>query len=231
MSVVKDFLELFLHLDQHLVSIIHAFGPLVYLLFFSIVFAETGFVVTPFLPGDSLLFMVGAFAAAGSLNLPTLLISLIAAAVIGDSLNYAVGSFIGHKVFKKENSRIFKKEYLERTHKFYEKYGAKTIVIARFVPVVRTFAPFVAGAGKMSYGKFLTYNIVGGVLWVAGFVLSGFWFGNIPIIRDHFSIVTLLIVVLSILPIVIEYYKHRRNKIALSASAIAPVEPLGEVKK
>lgn len=201
-----------IHLDAHLSMIIQNFGPWTYLLLFAIIFAETGFVITPFLPGDSLLFAVGAFAAKGDLNVVILFFLLTAAGIIGDSVNYAIGSFLGPQVFSRKNARFLKKEYLDKTHEFYEKYGAKTIVIARFVPVVRTFAPFVAGVGQMSYWKFLTYNIVGGFLWVTLLVFAGYFFGNIPIVKENFSAVILIIIFLSILPGIIEYWRHRRQK-------------------
>ncbi len=212
MSIFKDFIDLFFHLDKHLNYIIQSFGHWTYLLLFGIVFAETGLVVTPFLPGDSLLFAAGAISAAGGLKVWWLFIILALAAIIGDSVNYVVGKYIGLKLFAKPNSRIFKKEYLDRTHAFYEKYGGKTIILARFVPIVRTFAPFVAGAGSMSYLYFFTYNVVGGILWVAIFVFGGYYFGNMPLVKEHFSIAVFVIVILSILPGVIEFWKHHRNK-------------------
>jgi len=212
MHSLNQILDLFLHLDKHLSYIIQQFGAWTYGLFFLIIFAETGLVLTPFLPGDSLLFAVGAFAALGSLNVWWLFILLSIAAIIGDGVNYAIGNFLGPKVLQKENSRFLKKEYLDKTHKFYEKYGSTTIVIARFVPIVRTFAPFIAGVGKMGYPKFATYNIIGGILWVGLFVWGGYFFGNIPIIKNNFSVTILIIVVLSLLPVLIEYWKHHRNK-------------------
>ena len=200
------------HLDVHLQAIVQDFGMLTYLILFFIIFAETGLVVTPFLPGDSLLFAAGALAATGSLDHLWLFVSLSLAAVLGDSVNYAVGKFIGPKVFQRENSRIFKKEYLEKTHQFYEKYGRKTIVIARFVPIVRTFAPFVAGVGRMNYASFLMFNVSGGVFWVGLLVFAGYYFGNMPIVKQNFSSVILIIIFLSILPGIIEYWKHSRWK-------------------
>jgi membrane-associated protein len=208
MGSIKDIAEFFIHIDRHLGEIINAIGPAAYLMLFAIIFSETGLVVAPFLPGDSLLFMTGAIAALGSLNISALFVLLGMAAIIGDSVNYAAGKYFGLKMFK-ENSRFLKKEYIERTHRFYEKYGAKTIVLARFVPIVRTFAPFVAGMGSMSYPKFLTYNILGGTIWVSLFLFGGFWFGNIPMIKNNFGVVTLIIIFLSILPMVIEYMKIR----------------------
>jgi membrane-associated protein len=178
-------------------------------LLFIIIFGETGLVIAPLLPGDSLLFAVGTFSALGSLNLFWLLIILSAAAIIGDSVNYAFGKFLGKKIIQKGSDRFFKKEYLERTHKFYEKYGGKTIILARFLPIIRTFAPFVAGVGAMSYGKFFIYNVIGGLLWVAIFVLGGYYFGNIPVIRENFFITILVIIAISVVPVAIEFWKHK----------------------
>ncbi len=211
MELISNMVSFILHIDKHLSTIIQNCGAWSYLLLFLIIFAETGLVVTPFLPGDSLLFATGAFAALGSFNVIWLSIALAAAAIIGDSVNYAVGKLLGDKVFR-DDSRIFKKAYLDKTHKFYEKYGGKTIIIARFVPIVRTFAPFVAGVGAMSYGKFFAYNVVGGLLWVGLFVFCGYFFGNIPIIKENFTIVIFIIIFLSILPPFIEYYRHKRDK-------------------
>jgi len=211
-ELIHNLIDLALHLDKHLNIIIQDFGTWTYFILFAIVFAETGLVVTPFLPGDSLLFAIGTFAAVGSLEIGLCFAVLTAAAIIGDSVNYAVGKFIGPKVFHYENSRIFRKEFLLKTHSFYEKYGAKTIVIARFVPIVRTFAPFVAGVGQMSYPKFLLYNILGALLWVGLLLFGGYFFGNIPVIRKNFSAVILIIIVVSILPGVIEFWKHHRRK-------------------
>jgi membrane-associated protein len=203
-------LEMILHVDRYLVTMIENFGAFSYLFLFLIVFAETGLVVTPFLPGDSLLFATGTFAAVGSFNLFWLFAVLSLAAIIGDSVNYAVGKFLGEKLCL-AYPRIIKKEYLDKTHQFYEKYGGKTIVIARFVPIVRTFAPFVAGIGKMGYPQFLFFNVSGGLLWVTLFVGGGYFFGNIPIIKENFSITILIIIILSILPAIIEVLKHRRK--------------------
>jgi len=212
MEFIQYLVDFIIHLDTHLSVIIQNFGSWTYLLLFVIIFAETGLVVTPFLPGDSLLFAVGAFAAIGDLNVVAVFFILFAAAVIGDSVNYAIGSFLGPQVFHKEKARFLKKEYLDKTHQFYEKYGAKTIVIARFVPVVRTFAPFVAGVGKMSYLKFLTYNVAGGLLWVTVLVFAGYFFGNIPIVKDNFTAVIFIIIFISVLPGIIEYARHRQRK-------------------
>ncbi len=184
--------------------IIQNYGIWSYFLLFFIIFCETGLVVTPFLPGDSLLFAAGAFAAIGSLQLSWILLLLSIAAILGDTLNYAIGYYVGPKVFMKEDVRFLNRKHLERTHEFYEKYGGKTIIIARFVPIIRTFAPFVAGIGKMSYFKFLSYNVLGGILWIFICVLAGFYFGNLAFVRSHFSLIILAIVFISILPAVFE---------------------------
>jgi membrane-associated protein len=209
MGFVPRLIDLLLHVDKYLDLIIQQFGLLTYVLLFVVVFCETGLVVTPFFPGDSLLFTVGAFAARGSLDLTAALVVLAAAAILGDTVNYWIGAIVGPKVFHKENVRFLNKKHLERTHEFYERYGAKTIVIARFVPIIRTFAPFVAGIGKMTYGRFLSYNVVGGLLWVALFVLGGYYFGNIGIVRRNFSLVIVVIILLSIMPGVVEALRQR----------------------
>lgn len=214
MEFITYFIDLFLHLDVHLNTVIRDYGMWTYLILFLIVFCETGLVVTPILPGDSLLFAAGTFAAIGSLDVTWLFILLTVAAVLGDAVNYAVGHFMGPKVFSQPNSRIFKKEYLDRTHHFYEKYGGKTIIIARFVPIVRTFAPFVAGVGNMTYAKFASYNIIGGVLWVAVCVGAGYAFGTIPIVKNNFTLVILGIIFVSILPGIVEYLRQRQQAVA-----------------
>ena len=201
--------DLFLHLDKHLAEVIQAYGPWTYALLFTIVFLETGLVVTPLLPGDSLLFAAGSFAALGALDLSLLFLLLTVAAILGDTLNYAIGHYLGPKVFHYERSRFFNPEHLKRTHAFYEKYGGKTIIIARFVPIVRTFAPFVAGIGAMSYPRFLAYNVLGGVLWVAVCLAAGYFFGNLPFVKQNFSVVILAIIFVSVLPAVVEYLRHR----------------------
>ncbi len=211
MEYIREFIQIFMHLDAHLNVIINDFGVWTYLILFLIIFCETGLVVTPLLPGDSLLFAAGNFAAMGSLRAEYLFISLAIAAVLGDTVNYGVGRFMGPKVFHKKNSRIFKKEYLDKTHGFYERYGGKTIILARFVPIVRTFAPFVAGIGAMSYGRFVAYNIVGGVTWIGLFVFGGYFFGNLPIVKNNFTAVILAIIVISVLPGIIEIIRHRRR--------------------
>ncbi len=210
MELLSKLLDFVLHLDKYLSSIIQSLGLWTYLLLFLVIFLETGFVVTPFLPGDSLLFAAGTFAAAKVLNVVWLFVILSAAAVLGDTANYWIGHFLGPKVFRQERSRFFKKEYLERTHRFYEKYGAETIIIARFVPIVRTFAPFVAGIGRMSYWKFISYNVIGGIGWVALFVFGGYFFGNIPLVKNNFSLVIIIIIIASVMPAVVEFVRHRR---------------------
>lgn len=212
MSFIKNFIDFIINLDEHLNIIIQNYGASTYFILFLIVFAETGLVVTPFLPGDSLLFAAGAFAAIGSFNVLILFVVLTAAAILGDTANYSIGKFLGSRAFKKY-PKIFKKEYLERTQKFYSKYGNKTIMLARFVPIVRTFAPFVAGVGKMKYSNFLTYNVVGGIVWVALFVFGGYFFGNISFVKNNFSLVILIIIILSFVPMIWEWWKHRRVEI------------------
>lgn len=211
MEVLRYFFEVFVHLDRHLNMIIQDYGTWTYLIVFLIIFAETGLVVTPVLPGDSLLFAIGNFAAMGSLRVDILLISLSVAAISGDTLNYWIGHFMGPKVFHRKGGRFLKKEYLDRTHGFYEKYGGKTIILARFVPIVRTFAPFVAGIGAMSYGRFFLYNVIGGVAWIAIFVSGGYFFGGLPVVKHNFTIVIFAIIIISILPGVAEFIRQRRQ--------------------
>lgn len=205
---IKHLIEIFLHIDKYLGEIISNYGAWTYAILFIVIFCETGLVVTPFLPGDSLLFAAGSFAALGVLNPHSMFLMLAVAAILGDTLNYWIGHFLGPKVFS-GNSRFLKKEHLEKTHKFYEKHGGKTIIIARFMPIIRTFAPFVAGVGAMSYGKFFLYNIVGGVVWVAVFVYAGYFFGTIPFVRNNFSLVAMAIIVLSVLPVMFELLKKK----------------------
>ena len=212
MEWIHQFIDYFLHLDHHLQALIEVCGVWTYLILFLIVFCETGLVVTPILPGDSLLFAVGAFAALGSLHLAGVLIVLVIAAVAGDTVNYWIGSLMGPRIFSGKQLRFLKREHLEKTHAFYEKYGGKTIILARFVPVIRTFAPFVAGIGKMNYLYFLAYNVTGGIAWILLFILGGYFFGNMPIVKKNFTLVILAIVILSILPALIEYVRHRRTR-------------------
>lgn len=211
MEFVRDIVDLFLHLDQHLSEMISQYGVWTHLILFLIVFCETGLVITPFLPGDSLLFAAGTFAALGALDLWLVIVLLIAAAIIGDTVNYWIGAYIGPRAFRGD-IRFLRKEYLDRTHAFYEKHGGKTIILARFVPIIRTFAPFVAGVGAMNYPKFITYNVVGAVLWVGMFVVGGYLFGNIPVVRENFTIVILAIIAISVLPIAIEALRARRSR-------------------
>ncbi len=212
MEIIGHLIDFILHLDRHLGTVIQNFGLWTYFILFLIIFFETGFVVTPFLPGDSLLFAAGAMASIGALNPLALFALLSAAAILGDTANYWIGHFIGPKVFRKEKSRFFRREYLDRTHEFYEKYGAETIIIARFVPIIRTFAPFVAGIGRMSYSRFLSYNVIGGILWVALFVFGGYFFGNIPFIKRNFSLVIIVIILISLIPALQEFWRQKRKK-------------------
>jgi len=210
MELLHQFLDVMLHLDVHLNSMITEYGVWTYLILFIIVFCETGLVVTPFLPGDSLLFAAGAFAGKGSLDLSALIPLLCVAGILGDALNYSIGKYLGPRVLKREKW-FLKKEYLDKTQSFYERYGTKTIVIARFVPIVRTFAPFLAGVGQMNYSRFGIYNIFGAILWVGLFCVAGFWFGNIPVVRKNFTLVILAIIVVSILPAIIEAIRARKT--------------------
>lgn len=212
MELIKQILDIALHLDKYLSAIIQQYGLWTYAILFAVIFIETGFVVMPFLPGDSLLFAAGAFAALGALNVGWLIALLTVAAIIGDTVNYWIGHFLGPKVFSREKARFFKKEHLDRTHAFFEKYGGKTIIIARFVPIVRSFAPLVAGIGRMSYGKFIAYNVIGGVGWVVLLTGAGYFFGNIPLVRKNFSLAILAIIALSTVPIVTEFLRHRKSK-------------------
>ncbi len=206
-----SFVDLFLHLDKHLDTAIGSFGSATYALLFLIVFLETGLVVTPLLPGDSLLFAAGAFAARGALDLSLLLVLLVVAAVGGDALNYAIGYYLGERLLKSEN-RFFKKAYLDKTKEFYERYGGKTIVLARFVPIVRTFAPFMAGLAKMNYWTFFVYNVAGAVFWVSACTVAGYFFGGLAMVKDNFTLVVLGIVFVSILPALIEILRARTQR-------------------
>jgi membrane-associated protein len=219
MEVIQFLIDFVLHLDEHLATIIQNFGIWTYLLLFLIIFMETGLVITPFLPGDSLLFAAGAFAALGALNIWVLFVLLSLAAILGDTVNYWIGHYIGPRAFS-GNVRFLKKEYLDRTHAFYEKHGGKTIILARFIPIIRTFAPFVAGIGAMTYDKFIVYNVVGGVAWVGIFLFGGYFFGNLPFVKDNFTIVILAIIFISVLPGVIEFVRERsRSKAEAKAEA------------
>lgn len=209
MDIIINFIDFFIHLDKYLPVIIQSFGIWSYVVVFLVIFCETGLIVTPILPGDSLLFALGSFAALGALNIELLVILLCLAAVAGDTVNYTIGHFIGPRVFHYEDNRFFKKEYLLKTHRFYEKHGGKTIIIARFMPIIRTFAPFVAGIGAMTYPKFILYNVIGGVAWVGLFLLGGYFFGNIPSVKNNFTMVIIAIIILSVLPGFIEYWRRK----------------------
>lgn len=211
MEILAGIFNFILHIDTHLGEIIAHYGGLSYAILFVIVFAETGFVFTPFLPGDSLLFAAGAFSAMGSFNIVVLLVLLFSAAFLGDTVNYWLGRYLGRKII--DNPKIpINQAHIDRTQKFYDKYGGKTIFLARFIPIIRTFAPFVAGIGKMSYGKFVYYNLAGGFAWVFGFTLLGYFFGNLPGVKENFSIVIIAIIILSVIPIFIELVKAKFGK-------------------
>lgn len=211
MELIGTFFDLFVHLDRHLETIIRDYGLWTYLILLLIVFCETGLVVTPILPGDSLLFAAGALAATTALDVGWLFVLLTAAAIAGDTVNYWIGNAIGPRVFSREGSRLLNREHLERTHRFYERHGGKTIIIARFMPIIRTFAPFVAGVGSMNYARFIAYNVVGGVVWVAVFVYGGYLFGNIPVVKRNFTLVIFGIILLSVLPGIVGFVRHRRG--------------------
>ena len=216
MELIQHAIDIFLHLDTHLNDLATALGPWLYILLFAIIFAETGLVVTPFLPGDSLLFAIGALAAidGSPIHVGFAIVLLSIAAVLGDAVNYGIGYRVGPKVFTSETSRLLNKEHLVRTQRFYEKYGGKTIILARFMPIVRTFAPFVAGIGKMTYGHFAAYNVVGGVVWVTAFTLAGYFFGNVPVVKGNFHFVIVAIIVISVMPPIIEFLRARRGPAA-----------------
>ena len=209
MEFIKTLFDIFMHLDRHLGSVIQDYGIWTYLILFLIIFCETGLVVTPILPGDSLLFAAGAFAAIGAFNVMWLFGLLSVAAVAGDTLNYWIGCYLGPKVFHKEHVRFLNREYLDKTHQFYDKHGGKTIIIARFMPIIRTFAPFVAGVGKMTYAHFISYNVIGGILWIATFVFGGYYFGNIPLVKRNFTVVIAAIIILSVMPGIIGFLRHK----------------------
>lgn len=212
MEFITSLADFFIHLDEHLASIIALFGIWTYVILFLIIFAETGLVVTPFLPGDSLLFVVGTLAGGGFLNIWVVYFTLLIAAILGDTVNYWIGHHFGKRVFTKENSRFFNKAYLEKTREFYDKHGGKTIIIARFVPIIRTFAPFVAGVGNMHYGTFISYNIVGAFIWVTSLTLAGYFLGALPIVKENFETAIFLIIGISLIPVLFEFIKHRLEK-------------------
>lgn len=211
-EIIKTVIDFILHIDVHLGEIISNYGVLTYAILFGIIFMETGFVVTPFLPGDSLLFAAGAFAALGSINIWLIIGLLIFAAFLGDTVNYWIGHFLGERIVKSKKIPLINEDHIKKTEEFYEKHGAKTIILARFVPIVRTFAPFVAGVGKMSYGHFIVYNIIGGVIWVSSFSLMGYFFGNMPIVKHNFTLVIFVIIGLSVLPMIVEVIKEKKKK-------------------
>jgi membrane-associated protein len=211
MSYIYSLIDFIIHIDKHLAELATTYGSLAYGILFLIVFCETGLVVTPFLPGDSLLFAAGALASQGAFNVHVLALLLLVAAIVGDAVNYSIGRRMGPAVFERKDSKIFKPEYLARTQKYFEKYGSKTIVIARFVPIVRTFAPFLAGVGTMSYAKFAFYNVAGAIAWVGLFTYAGYLFGGTPIVQKNFKLVILAIIVISIMPAVIEIIRARRE--------------------
>ena len=223
---IEKFIDIIIHVDRYIGQFIDQFGIWTYLVIFLVIFAETGLVVTPFFPGDSLLFAAGAIAAIGDLNVVSLFLLLSLAAFLGNLSNYWIGYKVGPEIFKKEKSRVFNKNYLERTHEFYEKHGSITIVIARFMPFIRTFAPFVAGIGKMTYFKFLAYSLVGSVMWVALFLFGGYYFGNIPVVKENFSLVIVAIIVISLIPAGISYI-HSRKSSQVSPPAREPDKPEG----
>lgn len=211
MEVIQGFIDIILHLDTYLNSFVSTYGVLTYAVLFIIIFAETGFVVTPFLPGDSLLFAAGAIASLGALNISVIILLLLVAAISGDTFNYWIGHFFGRKIVDNPKIKFINQEHIDKTEQFYKKYGGKTIILARFIPIVRTFAPFVAGVGSMNYRKFITYNIFGGVLWVMLFTLLGYFFGNIQIIQENFHYAVFTIIGLSMVPIMYEYIEHKKH--------------------
>ena len=209
--MILQVIDIFIHLDKYLTTIIQSYGTWTYLILFAIIFCETGLVVLPFLPGDSLIFAAGALAALGALDIKWLIILMCLAAVAGDTVNYWIGYWVGPKIFQKENVKLLNKKHLMEAHAFYEKYGGITIILARFMPFVRTFAPFVAGIGTMSYWRFMSYNVIGGIAWINIFGWLGYYFGNMPYIKKNFSLVIIAIVVISVIPAVIEYFKRKRR--------------------
>ena len=210
--MLASLIDFVLHIDQHLIELTQTYGLWIYAILFLIVFCETGLVVTPFLPGDSLLFAAGAVAALGGMNVHMAAALLLAAAVIGDAANFAIGKYFGEKLFAKPDSRVFKREHLDKTHAFYEKYGGKTIILARFVPIVRTFAPFVAGMGDMHYGRFIRYNVIGALMWVGLLTYAGYFFGELPVVKNNFGLVVIGIIAVSVLPMAVEIAKAKWGK-------------------
>lgn len=212
MELLTHFIDIVLHLDVYLAALIGQYGPWIYAILFAIIFAETGLVVTPFLPGDSLLFVAGALAAVGDMDIGVLVLTLSVAAVLGNSTNYAIGRTLGPRVFQWPDSRFFNRHALEKTHAFYEKHGGKTIVISRFLPLFRTFAPFVAGIGAMPWWRFTMFNLAGGVAWAASLTLAGYWFGNVPFVKNNLTAVIVVIVVISLIPAAIGWWQHRQEQ-------------------
>ena len=212
MEFIHNFLDIFLHLDHNINNVIANYGAWTYLIVFLIIFSETGFVVTPFLPGDSLLFALGAVAATGSLNAEWLFLLLTIAAILGNTVNYWVGCILAPRVLRNEKIHFIRQKHLDRTHQFFKKYGGKTIVITRFVPIIRTFAPFLAGVGNMTYGRFTIYNTAGAILWVGIGIYSGYFFGNLPFVKKNFGFVILAIIIVSLIPAAVEFLQHRKNK-------------------
>lgn len=212
MDIIKFIIDFILHIDVHLAELVAQYGMWVYAILFLILFCETGLVVTPFLPGDSLLFVAGALAAlpTNDLNVHTMVALMVVAAILGDAVNYTIGRLFGEKLFSNPNSKIFRRSYLDKTHQFYEKHGGKTIILARFVPIVRTFAPFVAGMGHMSYRHFATYNVIGALVWVLLFTYAGYLFGDLPVVQENLKLLIVGSIIVSILPGVIEIWRHKR---------------------
>ena len=209
MELLTTFVDLMLHLDTHLAALVVQYGAWVYAILFAIVFCETGLVVTPFLPGDSLLFVAGALAAAGGMQIGLLIVLLVIAAVLGDAVNYTVGAWFGPKVFRWESSRFFNRSAFDRTHAFYERHGGKTVIIARFMPLIRTFAPFVAGVARMRYARFAMFNVSGALLWVVSLTLAGYWFGNLPWVKQNLTLVILAIIAISLAPVAVAWVKSK----------------------
>ena len=221
MELIAQFIDIVLHLDKHLAALLADYGTWVYAILFLIIFCETGLVVTPFLPGDSLLFVAGALAAtsgaSGGLEIEILIAVLLAAAILGDNTNYWIGHYFGPRVFRWEQSRFFNRAAFDKTHAYFESHGGKTIIIARFLPLARTFAPFVAGVARMTYSRYFLLDLAGGCLWIGSLTLAGYWFGNLPFIKNNLSLVIVTIIALSLLPVAIGYIKHRREAAAASA--------------
>ncbi|MGL4456617.1 MAG: DedA family protein [Plesiomonas sp.] len=218
MALLSSLIDFILHIDVHLTMLVAQYGLWIYGILFLIIFCETGLVVTPFLPGDSLLFVAGTLAATGQMDAHLLVVLLIIAAITGDALNYSIGRLFGERLFSNPHSRLFKRQHLERTQQFYARHGGKTIIFARFVPIVRTFAPFVAGMGRMHYRHFALFNVIGGIVWVTGFVYAGYYFGNIPVIKQNLELLILGIIFISVLPGIIEFWRQRRRHSSETAS-------------